>query len=276
MYLSRDFQHYWICIESQTSSLNLDSFKTDNMKFTVSLNGLLLIFLLPPCTQSLDTETVDIKTLAHIVNFFEQNYKRVDDDGHPRQYATAINVPKAQCQAGFNPSQNNFLTQENANNVKNAIADGSNALYQGEQLIAAGTRQRKKYNIHSESILLNPANNSPMKKLLEKNKEDCSIFYTYNSPCFGTCLHKKGKYNILKALDFWSKQPGIKAFVFRHFWKFDKENHLIVNDKFKQIASRVPLYRCVSETVCYACKGEGDAPIDNHCLPPITNKGREL
>ncbi|XP_051535230.1 uncharacterized protein LOC127429912 [Myxocyprinus asiaticus] len=144
------------------------------MKFTVSLSGLLLV-LLPLLTQSVQGESVDIDTLARIINFFEQNYKRVDKDGHPRQYATAINVQKKQCQELFIPSQENFLTQENAGNVKNAITDETNAVYQGTELIAAGTKKvviskKKQYNMHSESLLLNPADNSPMTNLLNKKK----------------------------------------------------------------------------------------------------------
>ncbi|KTF91222.1 hypothetical protein cypCar_00019990 [Cyprinus carpio] len=100
------------------------------MKFTVFLSGFLLLFLVPNWIESVEGDNVDISTLASIINFFENNYKRVDNkDGHPRQYAVAINVPKDQCQQNFNPSQNNFLTQEDAMNVKNAITDETNALY---------------------------------------------------------------------------------------------------------------------------------------------------
>ncbi|XP_051980832.1 uncharacterized protein LOC127642189, partial [Xyrauchen texanus] len=232
---------------------------------SVSLSGLLLI-LLPLFTQSVQGETVDLKTLAKIIQFFEQNYKRVDRDGHARQYATAINVLKKQCQVGFSPSQNNFLTKEIAGNVKNAIADEKNALYQGTQLIAAGTRNMNKYNMHSESLLLNPADKSPMTNLLNKKKDDsCTVFYTFDSPCSNTCLNEKSDHNIIKALDNWKKHSGIKAFVFKNFWKFDKKDDL--KKKFKEIVARVPLYRCVSENVCHDCKGEGNTPIDEHCLP---------
>lgn len=235
------------------------------MKFTVFLSGLLLLFLLPDWTESVEDNTVDIETLARIINFFEQNYKRVDTDGYSRQYATAINVPKDQCQQNFNPEQNNFLTQENAVNVRNAISDETNALYQGSELIAAGTRKQNKYKMHSESLLLNPAGNSPMSKLL-KRKDGCSVFYTFESPCVNTCLNPSSSHNILDALEKWKNHLGIKAFVFKNFWKFDTEKDL--QTKFKQIAAHVPLFRCVSENECYACKGEGNTPIDTHCLPP--------
>ncbi|KAK7156095.1 hypothetical protein R3I94_006232 [Phoxinus phoxinus] len=238
------------------------------MKFTVFLSGLLLLFLLPDWTESVDT--VEINTLARIINFFEQNYKRVDTDGHPRQYATAINVPKDQCQQNFIPTQNTFLTQENAANVKNAITDETNALYQGADLIAAGTRKvviskKKQYNMHSESLLLNPADNSPMSKLLKKRKDGCSVFYTFESPCVDTCLNPSSSHNIINALKKWKEHDGIKAFVFKDFWKFDTEKDL--QTAFKQIVDHVPLFRCVSENQCYACKGEGDTAIDARCLP---------
>ncbi len=36
------------------------------------LSGLLLIFLLPDWTESVEPNTVDIKTLARIIDFFEK------------------------------------------------------------------------------------------------------------------------------------------------------------------------------------------------------------
>ncbi|KAL1261179.1 hypothetical protein QQF64_009006 [Cirrhinus molitorella] len=214
------------------------------MKFTVFL----LLFLLSDWTESVEGDKVDINTLARIINFIEQNYKRVNEvDKHPRQYATAINVPNNQCRPNFIPDQNNFLTQENAANVKNAITDETNALYQGAELIAAGTRKvviskKKQYNMHSESLLLNPADNSPMTKLLNKRKDGCSVFYSFESPCVDTCLDATGKHSILKALENWKEHDGIKAFVFKNFWKFDTKKDL--QTKFKQIVAHVPLYRC--------------------------------
>ncbi|KAF4104410.1 hypothetical protein G5714_015397 [Onychostoma macrolepis] len=237
-------------------------------KFTVFLSGFLLLFLLPDWTESVDT--VDINTLTHIINFFEQNYKRVDEDGYPRQYAVAINVPKHQCQQNFSPAQNNFLTQEDALNVRNAITDDINALYQGVELIAAGTRKvairRHTYNMHSESLLLNPADNSPMTNLLNKRKDGCSVFYTFDSPCVESCLNVTRNHNIIEALRKWKEHDGIKAFVFMNIWKNDLGKDL--QNEFKKIAAHVPLYRCVSETECYACNGERNTPIDARCLPP--------
>ncbi|XP_021322222.1 uncharacterized protein [Danio rerio] len=263
------------------------------MKFTLFLNGLLLLFLLPNWTESVEEEgmkdesaeeesvkgqsvkSVDINTLARIINFFEQNYKRVDPDGHVRQYATAINVPVEQCQPDFDLDQNNFLTQETPAIVKNNITDETNALYQGAELIAAGTRKvvitkNKQYNRHSESLLLNPVGNSPMTKLLNKRKDGCSVFYTFESPCVDTCLNPDSKHNILGGLMKWKEHGGIKAFVFKNFWKFDTGKDL--QSEFRKIAAIVPLYRCESANECIACKGEGDTAIDSRCLPSNMKK----
>ncbi|KAF4081634.1 hypothetical protein AMELA_G00163310 [Ameiurus melas] len=243
------------------------------MKFTVFLSGFLLLFLLTNWTESVEDDHVDTETLAHIIGFFENNYKRVDNDGHPRQYAVAINVPKNQCQQNFKPNVDNFLTQEKAEKVKTDIKDEKNALYQGKELIAAGTRKvvnkSNQFNIHSESLLLNPPDTSPMTNLLNKRKDGCSVFYTFESPCVQSCLNLTRDHNIIKGLEKWKEHNGIKAFVFKNFWKFDKKEDL--QTKFKQIVANVPLYRCESENECYACGGEGNTPIDQHCLPQKQN-----
>jgi len=126
--------------------------------------------------------------------------------------------------------------------------------------------------MHSESLLLNPVDNSPMSKLLNKRKDGCSVFYTFESPCVQTCLDAEGPHNIINALEKWKKHDGIKAFVFKNFWKFDtkKKDTKDLQTEFKQIAAHVPLFRCVSENECYACNGEGNTPIDADCLPPPT------
>ncbi|XP_042627685.1 uncharacterized protein LOC109104160 [Cyprinus carpio] len=222
-----------------------------------------------------ETDAKLLCNFGYLLMYFHRNaalycYKRVDEDKHPRQYATAINVPKHQCQKNFSPAQNNFLTQEDAVNVRNALSDDTKALYQGAELIAAGTKKvvnkNKKYNMHSESLLLNPADNSAMTKLLNKRKDGCSVFYTFESPCVDSCLNATRDHNILKGLENWKKHRGIKAFVFKNIWKRDLEKNL--QTILKQIVAHVPLYRCVSENQCYACKGEGNTPIDAHCLPP--------
>ncbi|XP_072546591.1 uncharacterized protein [Salminus brasiliensis] len=233
-----------------------------------SLGAFVLLCLLAIGCRSSKADSVDIQTLARIIQFFDNNYKKVENNA-VRQYAVAINVPIKQCQKNFAPDQSNFLTNEVATNVKNKIYDEKVALYEGQELIAAGTLNRgKKYKRHSESILMNapppppPNMPSPMENLLNKQKDECVVFYTYNSPCVNTCIDVKGEYSILKMLDSWSKRGGLKAFVFRDIWKFDTEKDL--KEKFKAITQYVPLYRCVSPQTCYECL-QGDN-INQNCV----------
>ncbi|KAI4882541.1 hypothetical protein NFI96_034473, partial [Prochilodus magdalenae] len=226
-----------------------------------SLRATVLLCLLALGCRHVEGDAVDAKTLARIIEFFNNNYKKVEK-GDVRQFAVAINVPKEQCLKDFVPNNDNFLTKEVATNVKNKIYDRKIALYEGSELIAAGTLERKKYNRHSESILMNPAESSPMAKLLNNRKEGCVVFYTYNSPCIDTCINITSKYNILEMLKTWSKRTELKAFVYRNIWKFDKDKNL--SDKFKVINDYVLLYRCVSAQECYKCYPQGK--INQHCV----------
>ncbi|XP_048015715.1 uncharacterized protein LOC125248129 [Megalobrama amblycephala] len=182
-------------------------------------------------------------------------------------YMNVSTLQPSMCQRiSVNRTSIRKMTQENAVTVRNAINDDSNALYQGSELIAAGTRKvvykQKQYNRHSEYLLLNPANNSPMTRLLNRRNHGCSVFYTFN-------LDATGRHSIIQALKNWKRHGGIKAFVFKQFWKYDETNtEKDLQAEFKQIVAHVPLFRCVSENQCYACKGEGNTPIDAHCLPP--------
>lgn len=181
------------------------------------------------------------------------------------QYAAAVNVQKAQCERNFVPTNNNFLQGEDANNVKN-----SRPLYEGQELIVAGVKKMEGYSIHAERLLLIPTEGiatPPMTNLLNRgNGERCTIFYSYKSPCVKSCLDERGDYNILPGLENWSRHNSIKAFVFKQiFWAEKNTETLTAN--FKKIVAYAPLFRCVSENECYACKGEGDTPIDPHCLP---------
>ncbi|XP_030633632.1 uncharacterized protein LOC115814814 [Chanos chanos] len=235
-----------------------------------SLSVFFILILITPYTPCVESQTVDSGTLARIIQFIETHYKRVGPDGHDLQYAVAINVPKETCKPGFTPTNKNFLQQDEANNVKNAINDEANALYQGRELVAAGLKKvvinrKKTYNKHSESLLFNPSGNSPVTRLLGKRKDGCVIFYTFNSPCVDTCIDENGQHSILKGLDELRSHSGPKAFVFKHIWKFDGGKPL--SEKFKSVANRVPLYRCVSGNTCYPCEGHGNTAIASQCLP---------
>ncbi|KAG9268148.1 hypothetical protein AMEX_G17090 [Astyanax mexicanus] len=234
---------------------------TAKMGFPGSLRVFVLVCLLAVGFRSLEADNVNTETLARIIQFFDDNYKKVEKN--VRQYAVAINVPEDQCKINFVPDKNNFLTkEESSTNVINKIYDENVALYEGQELIAAGTLKKQKHTRHSESILMNPPESSPMTNLLNKKKDGCVVFYTYNSPCVQTCIDINGNYSILKMLERWSKQGGLKAFVFKDIWKFDQKKDL--KENFKAITKYVPLYRCVSSETCYECV-EGDN-INLNCV----------
>ncbi|XP_036449432.1 uncharacterized protein LOC118823753 [Colossoma macropomum] len=227
-----------------------------------SLRTVFLLCLLVLGCTSVEGNNVDVNTLARIIQFFNNNYQKVETSGAVRQYAVAINVPEEQCQKDFVPDQNKFLKNEEADTVKNQTYNETVALYQGSELIAAGTLDRGKYKRHSESILMNPPKISPMTNLLNKKKDGCVVFYTYNSPCVDTCINEKSNFSILKMLEIWSTRKGLKAFAFKDIWKFDKKKDL--KERFKAITKYVPLYRCVSAQTCYDCV-QGDT-INENCV----------
>lgn len=181
------------------------------------------------------------------------------------QYAAAINVPVEQCQPNFNPSTKNFLTSDPSENVKNVIRGDTNPVYIGTKLIAAGV-QTKPNPSHSEFLLLNPVNNSPLTHLLNKEKNACVVFYTLNSPCMNTCLN--GKYNIIQGVNELSNYQGMKAFVFKNIWTHDQgeDKKEQLRQNLKTIADRVPLFRC-RNNACILC-GEPNSinGIREECL----------
>uniref|UniRef100_A0A8B9GRU9 CMP/dCMP-type deaminase domain-containing protein n=1 Tax=Astyanax mexicanus TaxID=7994 RepID=A0A8B9GRU9_ASTMX len=234
------------------------------MGLSGSLRALVLLSLLAVGCRSAkpDPGKVDIDALADIIKFFDDNYKKLEKKEVVRQYAVAINVAEKQCKENFAPDDRNFLTNESLTHdqIKSKIYDENVALYEGQELIAAGTLKKRKYNRHSESILMNPTDcseSSPMTKLLNKTKDGCVVFYTYNSPCAQTCTNTSSPYNILGALEEWRKRGGLKAFVFQKIWKYD-ENKAYLEEVFKAITQYVPLYRCLPSKGCYECVQKGN------------------
>ncbi len=181
------------------------------------------------------------------------------------QYAVAINVPKDQCKNGFEPSTSpDFLKEDkNFENVKNIISADETPVYKGKELIAAGV-QKTPNTAHSEFLLMNPPNNSPLTYLLNKKKDGCVVFYTLNSPCMDSCL--SGKYNIIGGLNKLKAYKGIKAFAFKNIWSHDQKRQNELREKLKVIASRIPLYRCKTD-MCTLCGEPGSTTeINKACL----------
>ncbi|KAA0701742.1 hypothetical protein E1301_Tti023108 [Triplophysa tibetana] len=224
--------------------------------FTVSVSGVLLLFLMHHSTlKSVDGQIIDSNTLARVITFFEKNYK-IYNKKQELQYAVAINVPTVQCKAGFKPSQNNFLTNENAEVVKRDITNNDYPVYKGTELIAAGVQKLSKTNfIHSERLLLNPTveiPTTPMKNLLNRRDDSCTILYSLNSPCTKTCLNVNSPNKILPYIETWSAHNSIKAFVFKHIFRGEGSIDTL-RSGLQRIANNVPLYRCKSDTECFSC-----------------------
>ncbi|XP_016091766.1 uncharacterized protein [Sinocyclocheilus grahami] len=241
---------------TQFSASSLQSV-TDIMVFIVLSRAFLLVSLLPLYSQSVEGEPVDIETLDKITKFFHQNYEI-------GQYAVAINVPKTQCENGFIPSTfPDFLKEDKNVNVKNIIRADEGPVYEGKELIAAGV-QKTPNTAHSEFLLMNPPDNSPLTNLLNKRKDGCVVFYTLNSPCINTCL--SGNYKITGGLDKLKAYKGIKAFAFKNIWTQDQNRQDELREKLKVIASRIPLYRCKSKK-CTLCGEPGsNTEINTACL----------
>lgn len=204
------------------------------------------------------------------------------------QYAVAINVPASQCKAAIDQ---NFLSGEKAEDVKKDLKEKN--LYQGQQLVAATppTKGKKSSKIHSERALLMCGDtiqaDTPVKNLLNKNKEGCVVFYTYNSPCLDYCLNQerdeqeansknaqkaKGKTVtpavekcILKSLSILSEHQGPKAFVFRQVYRIDKgdEKRDMLAAALMKVANQVPLYKCDAHS-CVKCLNNNE--IITQCL----------
>ncbi|XP_048866720.1 uncharacterized protein LOC125740059 [Brienomyrus brachyistius] len=253
------------------------------MVHTGVLTGLLLLSLF---SSVLSVQKVDLNTLHRIIRVFETRF--VQTPGH--QYAVAINVPAGQCGAGFN--ENNFLSSEEANKVKNDLNDDTKRLYTGRQMVAAKPKGRGSNAIHSERILLMCEDSSqavtPMQNLLNTgDRNGCVVFYTYNSPCLDYCLNQvndnnlknwekvqkeKGKMNvppavekcILNSLSILTNHPGPKAFVFSQVYDKDTKNTELLAPALKEVAEKVPLYKCNTNS-CIECL-DNNNNFNSQCL----------
>lgn len=175
------------------------------------------------------------------------------------QYAVAINVPRKQCQSGFNPFKEPFLTHDPSEAVRHVLRDSMN-VYRSRQLIAAGVD--KKNDLHSEHLLMYPLDDSPLKHLMNHNSNGCVVFYTLLSPCIHRCLNN----DIIPGLDQLGAYQGFKAFIFTLIYKFDQNNINLLSTELKKIADRVPLYRCNSDGFILCGEPGSNKPVIDQCL----------
>ncbi|KAL2081476.1 hypothetical protein ACEWY4_023329 [Coilia grayii] len=249
---------------------------------------------------------MDTGTLAKIIQYIQNSYQPPEktDYGGGFQFAAMINVEQKYCSGPFD---NNFLDGENSATVKEQLNKVS--LYQGQKLVVAVPMNKGQGGkaVHSERVLLMCGDNNqavtPVKNLLNKIKDGCSVFYTYNSPCMQFCLNQqrdederkreqalkerneknrlKGKKIvpiepavkkcIVDSLDILTNYRGLKAFVFSRVYDNDigntedekKRKVALLAAALKTVAEKVPLYKC-SGTSCVNCLSGGE--IVSQCL----------
>ncbi len=189
---------------------------------------------------------------VNVHNFFFFRYQ----NSHG-QYAVAINVPKKQCQLHFDPFKKKFLV----NDQSDQVIPNSPKVYRGQEIITAGHSNAK----HSEDLLMNPPNNSPLTELMNKRKDGCVVFYTLISPCINRCLNNNHNKNIIQGLNKLRAYQGIKAFVYTYIYTND-QNNTNLSEKLQMIANLVPLYRC-KQNDCILCGEPGtNTRVIDQCL----------
>ncbi|KAI4882222.1 hypothetical protein NFI96_025670, partial [Prochilodus magdalenae] len=233
-----------------------------------ALRVLLLCFL-SSCLRETETAEVDQNTLAFIIKYIHQKY-------YPgEQFAVAINIPAEYCSGKIKTEDlQSVLKDDKPSDVKTAIIEYGT--YFGTYLIGATTvldtkspknKHTGKYpNLHSEYLLLKhpSSEESAMKDLLNKGKEGCVIFYTFMSPCDGTCLNKEMDRNILDALSIFVKHEGPKAFVYNTLFYYKE---IGIKEHGVEINNNVPLYRCYPVSHVYECHHCVDGgKINEKCL----------
>ncbi|XP_017538024.1 uncharacterized protein LOC108411132 [Pygocentrus nattereri] len=239
-----------------------------------------LLCLLSLCLRGTEAQLVDQNNLARIIRHIQTRYSPGG------QYAVAINIPRHLCTGRFSYEElRNALNNDQPNNVRNNLRN--NSIYNGQRMIAA-TRIEDPNNIdqnttqhpffHSEYLLLinsNPLGVRPnvplMQALLNRDPQGCVIFYTYNSPCTGTCLKRNRPRNILTALNMIRRRPGPKAFVYNRIFQRDQGNPQL-GVRLRQIEGNNNnrfLYRCNQNVMNphYTCRlCFNGATTDPDCL----------
>ncbi|KAI4882856.1 hypothetical protein NFI96_033134 [Prochilodus magdalenae] len=166
-----------------------------------------------------EDQRMDQEVLDRIINHLHK-YRPADGN----QFAMAISIPAEYCD-GKSKLDFHFLNRDDPYEVKDETTRLH--LYEGVDMIVATPRDDGKGNkLHSEHLLLNhpDTEQSPMKGLLDMDKDSAVIFYTYNSPCKHTCLNEDVDRNILKSLPMFKQHRGPKAFVYNQVFRGDDED----------------------------------------------------
>ncbi|XP_066502326.1 uncharacterized protein [Hoplias malabaricus] len=233
----------------------------------------------------------EINNLPQIIKFLQENY------GDGEMFAVAINIPSRKCSSRGKLNQN-ILPKDPSWKVKHGL-HGIEGVYSGQSLIGAKTKTMDSLPEYQLLIQSDQSENGTqyprLKKLLDKNKNGCVVFYSFQSPCVSSCPSPRGRYSIMSALDLFQNHTGPKAFVFKQVYKHKVssvqrqrplwhcyrhgpnryammsvwENYadqIAWQAGINQINARVPLFRCSAQK-CIPCIYERE--VDGRCMHPV-------
>ncbi|XP_044147277.1 uncharacterized protein LOC122935579 [Bufo gargarizans] len=191
--------------------------------------------------------------VGRITNYIEQNIFQ----GLQDQYAYFVKFTDEECNKDLQTKDFDvILKDDKSTGIREKVVNKE--IYNGIRMVAASYIKMKKYDIHSESRLLNPdPEYSPISKLLEgTSANDCVVFFSLNSPCVQTCTDPKGKYNIIDKLNK-HNLPTSRAFAYTKV--FEKDKNKPEDEVWKNwgvLDGKMTLLRC-SGNNCIKCFNNG-------------------
>lgn len=126
---------------------------------------------------------------------------------------------------------------------------------------------------HAEyRLLTNEQGPSLMSELLNRRQEDqCTVFFTLNSPCGAKCTRRGHFYNILQYLYIFDNLNPWVAFVFQDIFHYEQTHMTRVKmlsllRRIHVYGGYIPVFRCRRRRkVCVDCMADTN-PETNRCL----------
>lgn len=201
--------------------------------------------------------------VGRITNYIEQNIFM----GLSDQYAYFVKFTVEECNKDLQTQDlDTALNVDKSAGIRGKVVNKE--IYEGNRMVAASYVKMKKYDIHSESRLLNNlpgSTKSPISKLLETTPAaGCVVFFSLNSPCVQTCTDPEGKYNIIDKLNK-VNLPESNSRAFAYTKVFDKDKKKPEDEVWKNwgaLNAKMTLLRC-SGNNCIKCINNGVR--DNKC-----------
>ncbi|XP_071995805.1 uncharacterized protein [Engystomops pustulosus] len=200
---------------------------------------------------------LDQQQVGRITNYIEQNIFK----GLQEQYAYFVKFSTDECNKGLSAQAiSDALKEDKSAGIPEKVR--KKEIYQGNLMVAASYVKEKRYDIHSESRLLNNlpgSTESPISNLLKKAPvAGCVVFFSLNSPCVQTCTDPKGKYNIIDKLNRVNlPAPQSRAFAYSKVFERDKkrpEDEVWRN--WEALNNKISLHRCNGNN-CIKCFNNG-------------------